>query len=125
MPLPPRRPLSVFVAVLALLLAQGLGLAHRIAHPSVSALEQARHAHEHEHDHGALSAAFDAQHDEGSAECRLLEQLAHAHGLLVAALHWAAVAPVQPAPHDASAALTARSALRYQARAPPATPTLA
>ena len=65
-----RRPLAALVAVAALLLAQALGLAHGVAHaPQVAALAAPAHG---DHDHG-----FDAHHDEGSAECRLIDQAGH------------------------------------------------
>jgi len=77
--LPARRQAAAFAAVLALLLAQALGLAHRIAHAQpaqAGVLHTHSHAHEHEPGHPILAAAFD-QHDEGSAECRLIDQAGH------------------------------------------------
>ena len=65
-----RRPFTAFVAVAALLLAQALGLAHRVAH-APQALASVVHAQEG-HAHG-----FDAHHDQGSAECRLIDQAGH------------------------------------------------
>jgi hypothetical protein len=65
-----RRPLTAFMAVAALLLAQALGLAHGVEHAPY-APGSATQAHE-DHAHG-----FDAQHDEGSAECRLVDQAGH------------------------------------------------
>jgi hypothetical protein len=67
-----RRPLAALVAVAALLLAQALGLAHGVVH-APQALALVAPAHD-DHAHG-----FDAHHDEGSAECRLIDQAGHDH----------------------------------------------
>jgi uncharacterized membrane protein len=77
------RQRTASIAVLALLLAQAIGLAHGIAHP---------------HSRGGLPAATvaatvaaavaasgvtwaDGLHDDGSVQCRLLDQLSHADAL--------------------------------------------
>lgn len=119
-----RRPLAAFVAVAALLLAQGLGLAHRVAHAPIALALEAHahedHAHE-EHAHEEHAQGFDAQHDEGSAECRLVDQAGHGD---------AAAAPPLPAAVVPPAGREARSAARptavakadaraYHARGPP------
>jgi hypothetical protein len=95
-----------------LLAAQGLGLAHRIAHASAAPASAPRHAE------GVASDWFDA-HAAGGAECRLLDQAFGADGL-----HGGtpACAPVRPLdvteePRDAAA-----KAARYDAalaRGPP------
>jgi hypothetical protein len=105
---------TAFVAVLALLLAQGIGLAHGIAHP---------------HSRGGLPAAqpllavdadTPAAHDDGSAQCRLLDQLAHAD--LLPALP-ALAAPLLPAEACGLGAVPQGAprllAWRLRARGPP------
>jgi hypothetical protein len=113
-----RRPLVAFVAVAALLLAQALGLAHGVAH-SPQVLAPATHAHEdqaHEdHAHG-----FDAHHDEGSAECRLIDQAGHGDGapaptLLADVPHVGREARAVAAP----AFVALAPARAYHARGPP------
>jgi hypothetical protein len=108
---PTRRRLALGLAALALLLAQAVGLAHRVAHADAAAPHhhaalhgdmhaadhgvhphgegvgdcegegEGEHAHAHAHAAApwsqALAAAFDAHHDEGSVECRLVDQLGH------------------------------------------------
>jgi len=108
-----RRPFTAFVAVAALLLAQALGLAHRVAH-APQALALATHAHE-DHAHG-----FDAHHDEGSAECRLIDQAGHGD----AATAPVVVADVPGIGHEARcvaapAFVALAPARAYHARGPP------
>jgi hypothetical protein len=146
---------GVVLAVLALLLAQGLGLAHRVwhdpAHHAVAGAAQhgghddCEHGAAHEggleagHDvahrpgHDGLPAAAGSPafvhinglspgHDEGSAECRLLDQLAHVDALLgsapMASADAAPAAPEGVAPCSAAG----RPRAAYQARAPPRRP---
>jgi hypothetical protein len=135
----------VLLALLALLVAQGFGLAHRALHdPSHRAAVGTAHSDGHDdcqHDaahavgvpefhpaagHAAaggqdfalLEGLFQG-HDEGSAECRLLDQLTHADALLggafTAALGVAPAAPDGVAPCPAAG----RTSPVYQARAPP------
>lgn len=136
---------GVVLALLALLVAQGAGLAHRVWHdPAHRADAGTPHPEGHDvcqHDAGhavgtpafgpALGhAAAGGQafafieglfhgHDEGSAECRLLDQLTHADALLggafTAALGVAPAAPDGVAPCPAAG----RTSPVYQARAPP------
>jgi hypothetical protein len=111
------RQRTASIAVLALLLAQAIGLAHGIAHP---------------HSRGGLPSATVAAtvaasgvtwagglHDDGSVQCRLLDQLSHADALTSAlslpSVPTAAqtrVAPPRMAP-------CARVAPAYLARGPP------
>jgi hypothetical protein len=119
---------GVMLAVLALLLAQSLGLAHRVwhdpghAHRLIAAAgtpqwnlkagpDCPEHAH---HDGGPFHG-----HEEGSAECRLLDQLAHADALLAgAAATSVALLPAAPAGLVPGSA-EGRHLAAYQARAPP------
>ena len=105
------------MAVLALLCAQGIGLAHGIAHP---------------HSRGGLpsaqavvavvdaAAATSAAHDDGSVQCRLLDQLAHADLLSAPP---ALATPLLPAEAPGLAAVPQGAprllAWRLRARGPP------
>lgn len=105
-----RRPTIVQAWWLAalLLLAQGLGLSHRIAHAPSHGPAQV-HASAWGHDHEA-----------GSADCRLVDQLAHADALCApptAALPLVATAQTAVAPLPSSR--PADTAAAYLARAPP------
>lgn len=101
------RPLAAFLAVTALLLAQALGLAHRVAH--------APHAHA-----GTVASAFDIQHDEGSAECRLVDQAAFGDAVTTPVV-LAGLPPAGPEPALGAlpAAVAKASAQPYRARGPP------
>jgi hypothetical protein len=106
-----RRRGVAFIAALALLSAQAIGWAHAVAHPQAAVAVGATHDHSHN--------AFDAQHDEGSAQCQLFDQLGHAdgatpplHGCVFAA-PTAAFAPSPAAPVQAT------GACGYHARGPP------
>lgn len=108
-----RRTLAVW-AVVALVFAQVLGLAHGTLH--APGRDAAAHAAEAPGAHG--HGAFDG-HAAGDAECRLLDQLAHADGLALTAL---ALPPHGAA--QAAAAVPSRPAepvffAAYAARAPP------
>jgi len=115
------RPLAAFVAVAALLLAQAFGLAHGVVHaPGAGLLAQAAHDaddrdRDHDHDDGAFS-----QHDEGSAECRLIDQAGHGD----AAAAPAVAAGLPPAGRAAErieppARIVKAGAQPYRARGPP------
>lgn len=130
----PRSRLVVVLALLALLLAQGVGLAHRVwhdtgHHPAVAlpgAHDDCGHGAGPADGHAVAGGPVFAPpgghfhgHDEGSAECRLLDQLTHADALLggaiLASANLAPAAPDQLAPRPA-----ARSSIAaYLARAPP------
>lgn len=114
MRLPSRRRLfTAFVAVAALLLAQALGLAHRIAHVP-QALASVAHAHE-DHAHG-----FDAHHDEGSAECRLIDQAGHGDAATAPVLVVDAPSAGREARRAVAPACVALAPARaYHARGPP------
>lgn len=91
----------------ALVLAQAFGLAHGVVHaPGLAAASVAADGH------------FDGHHA-GDAECRLLDQLAHADALLLPA---AVLPPLPPAPAEAArqpAGPATAFAAAYLARAPP------
>jgi hypothetical protein len=124
-----RRRIAAFAALLALLAAQALGLAHRVAHsdapPGVSAAAGGQHDHaDHDgHDHSpALTALalFDHHHDEGSPECRLIDQAGHADAVPAGGSAALAFAPA-PFERPTARELSPRAAppLPYCARAPP------
>lgn len=108
---------TAFLAVLALLLAQAIGLAHGIAHPSAR------------NNGTAVPAAFDGganiyssvygAHDDGSAQCRLLDQLSHADLLMPALLPAAAVPPDSPFALMPCAPAQERVAPLARSRGPP------
>jgi len=74
--LPARRSTLIATVLVALVLAQWLGITHRVAHAHESA-SHAAVAGEHEAEHG-FEALFG--HDRGSA-CDLYDQLTHADAL--------------------------------------------
>jgi hypothetical protein len=113
---PSRNRRTAFIAVLALLLAQALGLAHGIAHPNAQGLaflaaSPAGHAH--------VDAPDGQAHDEGSPQCRLIDQLTHAD--LLVAPPPATLTDASPAPLPAFAAQQAPAleVARARARGPP------
>jgi hypothetical protein len=115
-----RRQAIAFVAGLALLCAQAVGLAHAVAHPQGGgplAAEGHDPHHDHGHDHGP--SLFDAQHDEGSAQCQLLDQLSHGDGLAAPALAWRFAAPQLRFAAAPAAVVHATCACGYHARGPP------
>jgi hypothetical protein len=102
------QPLQAFVLVALLLAAQGLGLAHHVLHGQSG---QGGHAQ---------AAVWLDGHDDGSADCRLIDQLGHAD----LALGTQALPPGLPTCSSAPAVradrvLRAAPAPAYQARAPP------
>jgi hypothetical protein len=108
-----RRPLAAIVAVAALLLAQALGLAHRVAHAPQAPAWLAS-AHE-DPGHG-----FDAHHDEGSPECRLVDQAGHGDAATAPGVAAALPGVGREARCVAAAAFLALAPARaYQARGPP------
>jgi hypothetical protein len=135
-----RAGVTVWVlAVAALLLAQGLGLEHRIAHdPSHHAV--ARGATERQISAAAWSAAVVTAHahgpaceehgdhpafhghEEGSAECRLLDTLAHADALATAGVELPVLPPCGDTAGPTSIAWDSQHRLAYSARGPPARP---
>jgi hypothetical protein len=106
-----------------LLVAQGLGLVHGIAHgnPQVAAHACADEEHVHEARPGFAAAhVHGGSHEAGDAECRLIDQLAHADALF-AAPAWAGLPPAGcDAPATAPRlAWAAGGSAAYLARAPP------
>lgn len=100
-------PLRVWLLALLLLVSQGAGLAHRIAHASSAGGATAQ-------------TVWKADHQPGSADCRLVDQLTHADVLCGATL---AAAPLR-LPADTAVALAAEAvraqpAPQHPARGPP------
>ena len=111
------RQRTASIAVLALLLAQAIGLAHGIAHP---------------HSRGGLPSVAvattvatsavtwaDGLHDDGSVQCRLLDQLSHADALTTTVSLPSAPPSAQAPPAPLRVAHCARVAPAYLARGPP------
>jgi hypothetical protein len=115
------RQRTASIAVLALLLAQAIGLAHGIAHP---------------HSRGGLPNATvettvaatavtsagtwaDGWHGDGSAPCRLLDQLSHADALTLTWSLPSALPSVQTPAAPLRVAPCTRIAAAYLARGPP------
>lgn len=125
------QPGQAWLLALLLLVAQGLGLAHRVAHapglvhagaavPAFAAGHGQGPDRCESHGHARASALAAAGHEADTPECRLIDQLAHADGLCTAA--WAAApAPQASGMHDTAPAAAPRagSASAYLARAPP------
>jgi len=135
-----RAGLHATLLALALLAAQALGLAHRVAHglPHASrsavaavdatagsaATEASADSAVTEHaaapiDAAEVPTAHLSSHDPGGAECRLLDQAAHADALAASA--WPALPPRVPAPLPAVAGtvLAGWGVHAYLARGPP------
>jgi len=101
-----RLPLAFVLAGL-LLLAQALGLAHRVVHGGAMAV--------------VAQASWSAGHEAGGAVCQLVDQLAHADALCTGAAADVAQAPPAQAPATALPGLrVARTPPAYLARGPPA-----
>lgn len=116
----PRHRLACFL-VIALLVAQWLGVVHRAAHaatpacivPAVATVEAEDHS-------GRWLESLFGEHREATPDCLLLDQLAHADTLPGAA---PPAAPPLPSPEVASAARLeprARCSFHFHARGPPA-----
>ena len=108
----PRPPTFLHAWLLAalLLVAQGLGLAHRVGH--APGLGQTGIA--------ATASGWSADHQAGSADCRLVDQLTHADALCGPPL-LAALAPAADAAPQTAAYADAPAARRHVplARGPP------
>lgn len=125
--LPHSRPLQAWLLAALLLLAQGWGLAHRVAHAPglgragvADAAPGRVHGQVDGHAHAQAAVSWATGHEAGTAECRLIDQLAHADGLCADV--WAAApAPQLTEANDAAPppAPRAGSASAYLARAPP------
>jgi len=104
-----------------LLLAQGLGLLHRVEHalPAPAAVSTGAGGsvvtHAQPADHGLFG-----NHQSGDADCRLLDQLSHADALPAVPLPLLAGPPPALAAMLAPASAGRRHEARYLARAPPA-----
>jgi hypothetical protein len=122
----------------AVLLLQMLALAHGIAHPharagvahSIDSAHDEAHddAQDHAQDHdqrardgdaAALAGLFDGHHDEGSVQCQLLDQLAHAHALSAPAVDWTFAPPHAEFSAQLLAPQRATVGREYHARGPP------
>ena len=116
-----RRFGAALALVGALLLSQGLGVLHRVLHdplqtPAAHAVWADRVADTHPA--SPLSGLFDG-HQDGSAECRLLDQWVHADALLVAVLPLL-LARLEALPDSVAPPTPARRhTAQYRARAPP------
>jgi ABC-type Zn2+ transport system substrate-binding protein/surface adhesin len=132
MPLP-RRAIG-WAAALALLFAQALGLAHAVAHAPAHETVQSKlaralqadcdehaHAHEHEHAHEHDHNVFDAHHEEGSPNCLLFDQLAHADGLTDIGVATSFAAPDASFSDAPTPPRRERCGCGYHARGPPNT----
>jgi len=114
--------------VFALLFAQWLGLAHRIAHTPAFAGAELRHAGV-QPAHAPAPTAGPAEHPDegwshetGSAECRLFDSLCSADGLPSFGPALADAVPAQPlSVAPACASLPRCAYAQAQARAPPVT----
>lgn len=92
----------VLVCLALLLLAQGLGLEHRVAHAGHGSqgshgsheAHETHHAPE-AHPHADLHGAWGGQHEEGDAQCRLADALGVADA--AAGPQWGGVAALLPA----------------------------
>jgi hypothetical protein len=113
-----------------LLLLQMLALAHGIAHPHARAgvAHSLDSAHDHDHDRGlaghdadagALAGLFDAAHDEGSVQCQLLDQLAHADAMTAPLVAWTFAPPEAVFAAPVPAPQRATVGCGYHARGPP------
>lgn len=102
------RLLPALCLVALLLLAQALGLAHRIEHAVPASAGDA---------HSTLLP----DHEAGDADCRLVDQLGLGDGLCGSQAVQAAAPPRTPWAAPCAAGLARRTALvAYEARAPPA-----
>jgi hypothetical protein len=113
-----RRTTLICVVLLALVMAQSLGLLHRLAHgghasPAMVALQADTHSGD------ALKSLFGG-HEKDSGACDLYDQLTHADALWsVPALVLPVLQPLAPAERHASWHFAAQSA-GFLARGPPA-----
>jgi hypothetical protein len=121
-----RRGLLWLVAI-ALVIAQGLGLVHRVVHgpqagiafavAAKDAHEDDGHDHHHGHDHGWLAALFSG-HDDGTGTCRLFDAVGSHIAPAVAALALPALLPPLFFQWAEGEALVRWAAL-FDARGPP------
>jgi hypothetical protein len=113
--------MRAWLLALVLLAAQVAGLAHRVVHTPLSGTgTPAATAQALGQDRQDQQRRIGADHQSGSADCRLFDQLLHADALCVAAAVTAALA--LPADNEIALqaeAARATSAALYLARAPP------
>lgn len=117
--------LRAWLLALVLVASQAAGLAHRIVHApgglagnsaivKTSGLPSASQAA------AKTAGLWSSSHEQGSAECRLIDQLAHADVLCAAPLGvLPTLPPAATAPTQHTTPLLAATAAAYQARAPP------
>ncbi len=99
--------LHAWLLAMLLLGAQALGLAHRVAHGLGGSV-------------AAVQKAWSGDHEAGGAECRLVDQLAHADALSSNPAPAAAVPAALTAEVDGAASSLPQAApAAYRARAPP------
>ena len=112
------RRVLLWPLVLALLVAQTLGLVHGVAHSPVQAVaQQVSHAGPVQHEHGLIEALFSGH--AGDAECRLYDQLSHGDAATsVPALALPVLLPATLLAYFQGEAV-ARHAALFEARAPP------
>ena len=108
-----RRRGVAFIAALALLCAQAIGLAHAVAHPQAYAVAATVAVHDH------AAGAFDSQHDEGSPQCQLFDQLSHGDGATPSLHVVVFAAPAAAFAAAPAAPVRAGCACGYHARGPP------
>lgn len=101
-------PLRAWLLALVLVAAQSAGMAHRIVHGAPQAGAGAK-------------SAWGLDHKQGTADCRLLDQLTHADALCGPAVaELPALPPVATRDVALSLPLQAAAPAPYLARAPPA-----
>ncbi len=108
-----RRCSTALLAALALLVAQAIGLAHGVAHPNADGGTAVSAERE------LANNAFDAQHEEGSWQCQLLDQSSHVDGVTPSLHGWTFAAPVAAQAASPLAPRCATCASGYHARGPP------
>lgn len=101
------------IAALALLCVQAIGLAHAVAHPHANGGVAVGTINDRQHN------AFDAQHDEGSLQCQLFDQLSHADSATPSLQGWTFAAPVAAFVPSPASPVHAICACGYHARGPP------
>jgi hypothetical protein len=112
------RRVGVTLAVLALLLAQAVGLLHRAWHDTGHAGSVSQAALQDPHRVDPAEGPFRG-HPEGGAECRLLDHLAHADALMGAGITAPAGLPSAVHHGERPRSAAGRHRTPYQARAPP------
>lgn len=104
----------------AMLMLQALGLWHSVVHPAGVAGLAGAYAHDHDHHDGEHGESF-AGHDDGDAQCRLYDQLAHADLVFAAAASFSCASAGQAPQAAMPAGRLAPQAAGFLARGPPLT----